>query len=87
MRIPGARTAIPAADSPAALPHFEASLRFETDCAEVHAARASGARGFVPLDVRRPALFAQAMCGARSIFRTAGSSRRNSRTMRRTRYS
>jgi hypothetical protein len=40
MRIPGARTAIPAADSSAALPHFEASLRFETDCAEVHAARA-----------------------------------------------
>ncbi|KXU83395.1 rhodanese [Paraburkholderia monticola] len=56
---PNAVTAIPAADSAAALEHFHASLRFETDCADVHAALASGAPGFVLLDVRSPTLFAQ----------------------------
>lgn len=52
-------TAIPAADSAAAQAHFRASLQFETDCADVHDALASGAPGFVLLDVRGPALFAQ----------------------------
>ncbi|MGF6986753.1 rhodanese-related sulfurtransferase [Paraburkholderia atlantica] len=52
-------TAIPAADSADAIAHFHASLRFETDCADVRAALASGAPGFVLLDVRSPALFAQ----------------------------
>ncbi|RKE39766.1 rhodanese-related sulfurtransferase [Paraburkholderia sp. BL23I1N1] len=52
-------TAIPAADSAAALAHFQASLQFETDCADVHAAFASGTPGFVLLDVRGPALFDQ----------------------------
>jgi rhodanese-related sulfurtransferase len=52
-------TAIPAADSPAAQAHFLASLQFETDCADVRDALASGAPGFVLLDVRGPALFAQ----------------------------
>jgi len=52
-------TAIPAADSTAALAHFHASLQFETDCSDVHAALASGTPGFVLLDVRSPALFAQ----------------------------
>ncbi|WP_233805978.1 rhodanese-like domain-containing protein [Paraburkholderia sp. HP33-1] len=56
---PNAVTAIPAADSATALAHFHASLRFETDCADVHAALASGAPGFVLLDVRSSALFAQ----------------------------
>ncbi|WP_233856885.1 rhodanese-like domain-containing protein [Paraburkholderia sp. HD33-4] len=56
---PNAVTAIPAADSAAALAHFHTSLRFETDCADVHAALASGAPCFVLLDVRSPALFAQ----------------------------
>ncbi|GLU31536.1 rhodanese-like domain-containing protein [Trinickia caryophylli] len=51
--------AIPAADSTAALAHFEASLQFETDCADVAAALASATPGFVLLDVRSPALFAQ----------------------------
>jgi rhodanese-related sulfurtransferase len=51
-------TAIPAADSAAAFAHFHASLQFETDCSDVHAALASGAPGFVLLDVRSPALFA-----------------------------
>jgi rhodanese-related sulfurtransferase len=52
-------TAIPAADSAAAQAHFQASLQFETDCADVHDALASGAPCFVLLDVRGPALFAQ----------------------------
>src|SRR6266702_572872 len=52
-------TAIPAADSAATLAHFHASLQFETDCADVQAALASGTPGFVLLDVRSPALFAQ----------------------------
>jgi rhodanese-related sulfurtransferase len=52
-------TAIPAADSAAALAHFQASLQFETDCSDVSAALASGTPGFVLLDVRSPALFAQ----------------------------
>ncbi|MFM0318587.1 rhodanese-like domain-containing protein [Paraburkholderia nemoris] len=52
-------TAIPAADSAAALAHFQASLQFETDCSDVSAALASGTPGFVLLDVRSPALFEQ----------------------------
>jgi rhodanese-related sulfurtransferase len=52
-------TAIPAADSAAALTHFQASLQFETDCSDVSAALASGTPGFVLLDVRSPALFEQ----------------------------
>jgi rhodanese-related sulfurtransferase len=50
-------TAIAAADSAAAVAHFQASLQFETDCADVSAALASGTPGFVLLDVRSPALF------------------------------
>ncbi|WP_144151465.1 rhodanese-like domain-containing protein [Paraburkholderia sp. BCC1885] len=50
-------TAIPAADSEAALAHFQASLQFETDCSDVASALASGTPGFVLLDVRSPALF------------------------------
>ncbi|RDK00945.1 rhodanese-like domain-containing protein [Paraburkholderia lacunae] len=52
-------TAIPAAGSAAALAHFQASLQFETDCSDVAAALAGGSPGFVLLDVRSPALFAQ----------------------------
>jgi rhodanese-related sulfurtransferase len=52
-------TAIPAADSAAALAHFHASLQFETDCSDVASALASGTPGFVLLDVRSPVLFAQ----------------------------
>ena len=59
MPIMNAVTAIPAAGSAAALAHFQASLQFETDCSDVAAALASGAPGFVLLDVRSPALFAQ----------------------------
>ncbi|WP_315137049.1 rhodanese-like domain-containing protein [Achromobacter marplatensis] len=52
-------TTIPAADSATALAHFRASMEFETDCSDVAAALASGPPGFVLLDVRSPALFAQ----------------------------
>ncbi|AJP56338.1 rhodanese [Pandoraea vervacti] len=52
-------TAVPAAESTAALAHFRASLQFETDCADVAGALASGSPGFVLLDVRSPAMFAQ----------------------------
>jgi rhodanese-related sulfurtransferase len=51
--------AIPAANSAAALAHFHGSLQFETDCSDVASALASGEPGFVLLDVRGPALFAQ----------------------------
>ncbi|MEW6341096.1 MAG: rhodanese-like domain-containing protein [Paraburkholderia sp.] len=52
-------TAIAAADSAAALTHFAASLRFETDCSDVFAALAQVTPGFVLLDVRSPALYSQ----------------------------
>ncbi|CAB3788762.1 rhodanese-like domain-containing protein [Paraburkholderia fynbosensis] len=54
-------SAVPAADSAAALDHFSTLLSFETDCADVHAALASDdplSIDFVLLDVRGPALFA-----------------------------
>ena len=59
MSTPNAVTAIPAADSAAATAHFQAELRFETDCSDVASALASDTPGFVLLDVRSPALFAQ----------------------------
>jgi rhodanese-related sulfurtransferase len=52
-------TAIPAADSAVAHAHYQASLQFETDCSDVASALASGTPGFMLLDVRSPALFAQ----------------------------
>lgn len=45
-------TAIPAADSAAALAHFEASFRYETDCWDVHDAITGCQQDFVLLDVR-----------------------------------
>jgi rhodanese-related sulfurtransferase len=52
-------TDIAPAESAAALAHFQALMRFETDCSDVHQALASGAPDFVLLDVRSPALFAR----------------------------
>jgi rhodanese-related sulfurtransferase len=52
-------SAVPAAESGAALAHYRASLAFETDCADVHAAFAQNAVDFVLLDVRSPAMFAR----------------------------
>lgn len=51
-------TAIPPAPSTDALAHFEAALRFETDCWDVHDALSRGA-DFVLLDVRSPELYAR----------------------------
>lgn len=45
-------TEVPAAPSPAALAHFEASLQFETDCWDVHDAIANDRKDFVLVDVR-----------------------------------
>jgi rhodanese-related sulfurtransferase len=50
-------TEVPAASSAVALAHFEALLRFETDCWDVQEAMAQATRGFVVLDVRSPELF------------------------------
>jgi hypothetical protein len=52
-------TDIPAADPTDALAHFEALLRYETDCWDVHAALAAGHPGFVVLDVRSPDSFVE----------------------------
>jgi rhodanese-related sulfurtransferase len=51
-------TAIAPAASPEALAHFEAALRFETDCWDAHDALTRGA-DFVLLDVRSPELYAR----------------------------
>ena len=51
-------TKFPAAPPAEALAHFEARLRLETDCWDVHAALADGAADFVLLDVRSPEAFA-----------------------------
>jgi rhodanese-related sulfurtransferase len=50
--------AVPAAPSQEALSHFESSLRFETDCWDVHHGLTTGQRDFVLLDVRGPDAFA-----------------------------
>ncbi|AFQ49915.1 rhodanese-like domain-containing protein [Burkholderia cepacia] len=61
-------TDVPAADSAAALAHFEVSLQFETDCWDVHDALASGTPDFVLLDVRSPEQFAAGHApGARNL--------------------
>ena len=52
-------TAVPAADSAAALQHFASALTFETDCWDVHEALESGAPDFILIDVRSPALYAK----------------------------
>lgn len=61
-------TAIPAAPAPESLAHFEAALRFETDCWDVHDAISKGPPDFVLLDVRSPALYrAGHVPGARNL--------------------
>jgi len=49
---------VPAAPSDQALAHFGAGFSFETDCADVHQAMASGEPDFVLFDVRSPAMYA-----------------------------
>jgi rhodanese-related sulfurtransferase len=51
-------TQIAPAESAAALAHFEAAFRYETDCWDVHDAIANGKQDFVLVDVRSPALYA-----------------------------
>lgn len=48
----------PAADSVTALVHFEAMLRHETDCWDVHESLRSSDAQFILLDVRGPTAFA-----------------------------
>ncbi len=55
------RTAItetPSANPDEALIHFEAMLRFETDCWDVHESLAATHADFTLVDVRSPSLFA-----------------------------
>lgn len=52
-------TSTPAAQPDAVLAHFTAEFAFETDCSDVHEALASGDPGFVLLDVRSPAKYAE----------------------------
>ena len=55
-------SAVPAADSGAALAHFSTLLSFETDCADVHASLESDdplSVDFVLLDVRSPEAYEQ----------------------------
>lgn len=56
--MPSRVTEVPAADSAAALRHFESAFPFETDCWDVHDAL-SRAGDFVLLDVRAPEAFAR----------------------------
>lgn len=66
--MPSHVTAVPPAAAPEALAHFEAALRFETDCWDVHDAMSRGAPDFVLLDVRSPALYrAGHVPGARNL--------------------
>jgi rhodanese-related sulfurtransferase len=66
--MPNPVTEIPAADPPEAAAHFARKLLFETDCADVHAALATGEAGFVLLDVRGPVAFARGhVPGAHSL--------------------
>ncbi len=57
--MPSAVSAIPAAPSDQALAHFAQAFTFETDCADVHDAIASGQQDFILLDTRSPLLYAQ----------------------------
>ncbi|ACD20226.1 rhodanese-like domain-containing protein [Paraburkholderia phytofirmans] len=55
-------SSVPPADSASALAHFSASLSFETDCADVHAALTSDdprSVDFILLDVRGPQHFSR----------------------------
>jgi rhodanese-related sulfurtransferase len=60
--------AIPAASPAAAAEHFTARLRFETDCADVHADLAAGVSGVVVLDARSVDAYAAGhVPGARNL--------------------
>jgi rhodanese-related sulfurtransferase len=52
-------TEVPAAGSEEAIVHFDALLRFETDCYDVNQSLKAEDPGFVVLDVRSPQLYAE----------------------------
>jgi len=52
-------TDIPAAAASDVIAHYSRRLAFETDCWDVHDALSKGDPGFVLLDVRAPALYAE----------------------------
>ena len=52
-------TEVPAAPADAALAHFEGSLRFETDCWDVHSVLGTPQQDFVLLDVRGSEKYAE----------------------------
>lgn len=52
-------TEVPAAPADVALAHFEGSLRFETDCWDVHSVLGTPQQDFVLLDVRGTEAFAR----------------------------
>lgn len=52
-------TQVPAAPSKDALIHFESMFQFETDCWDTHEAMQSADPGFVLVDARSPAMYAQ----------------------------
>jgi rhodanese-related sulfurtransferase len=56
--MPNAVTLVPAAPPEVAIHHFESELMFETDCWDTHEAMRGPDPGFILLDVRSPALFA-----------------------------
>jgi rhodanese-related sulfurtransferase len=57
--MPNPVTELPTATPAEAAAHFAHKTLFETDCDDVHAAMASGAPGFVLVDVRGPKAFAR----------------------------
>ena len=57
--MPSAVSAIPAASSEEASIHFARAFGFETDCADVHDAIATGSQDFILLDTRSAVLYAQ----------------------------
>ncbi len=57
--MPSSVAEIAAADSAAALAHFEGAFRFETDCWDVHDAMSNGRHDFVLVDVRSHDLYAK----------------------------
>ena len=56
--MPSPVSQVPAAESAAALAHFESAFAFETDCWDVREAMKAGAPDFVLVDVRSPTLYA-----------------------------
>lgn len=58
--MPSLVSEFPAAAAESAAEHFARKLAFEADCWDVHASFAAGKVDFVLLDVRSPALFAEA---------------------------